>query len=31
MSLARWPNGIDTNNALNDWMLASVPTPGSPN
>jgi hypothetical protein len=31
MSLARLPNGVDTNNAAADWVLAPLPTPGAAN
>ena len=30
-SLARLPNGTDTNNANSDWHLTSTPTPGAAN
>jgi hypothetical protein len=30
-SLARLPNGVDSNNAADDWSLSMTPTPGAPN
>ena len=30
-SLARIPNGVDTNNAQADWKFTTTPTPGGPN
>ena len=30
-SLARLPNGADSNNASDDWNFTSTPTPGAPN
>lgn len=30
-SLGRFPNGIDTNNAIADWVLSALPSPGFPN
>lgn len=30
-SLARSPNGVDTNNAAADWAFVGTPTPGAPN
>jgi len=30
-SLARVPNGSDTNNAATDWVISSTPTPGAAN
>jgi hypothetical protein len=30
-SLARMPNGQDTNNAASDWVFTTIPTPGGPN
>jgi len=30
-SLSRLPNGVDSNDALSDWMLSGTPTPGAPN
>lgn len=30
-SLGRYPNGIDTNNAANDWVLSALPSPGFAN
>lgn len=30
-SLVRFPDGIDTDNNLNDWKISTYPTPGYPN
>ena len=31
VSVSRYPNGRDTNNALTDWILTSTPTPAAAN
>ena len=30
-SLIRWPSGVDTDHAEQDWVFTTTPTPGAPN